>query len=89
MVQTFDAFGRSHRALKVCEIADIDRGKRANASWQASEHDVSEVLTSVIYLRHARTKAGKIYSIDDTALLEQLVKIGSKITAADLEEKKQ
>ena len=87
-VHLFDIFGRSMEALRSVEVVDMSGTVAMKPSWRArSENEASETLTSVVYVAQARTAAGKLYSIDRQAVLEQLKAISARISDADLDPK--
>lgn len=85
--QLFDVFGRHIRTLSSTEIADRDVGSFGqDGKWRLySDNEASEMYTSVMYVASVRTATGKVYTINNQALLDQLRKVTSKITEAELE----
>lgn len=87
--QVFDVFGRHLKTLSATEVADLDGKVPLSGAWRIfSENEASEAYTSVMYVAQARTASGKVYAINSSNLLEQLRKVASKITEADIEPKK-
>ncbi len=86
-VQLFDVFGRHIRTLSVTDIADrAEESFGLEVKWRMpSENEASEMFTSVMYVASVRSATGKVYAIDNRALLDQLRKVNSKITEAELE----
>lgn len=82
----FDVFGRYIRTLTATEVITIQNKFSLAGKWRlASESEAGSMFTSVMYVANARTMTGKVYSINRLALLEQLKKVTSAISEADLD----
>lgn len=83
----FDVWGNRERTLSANEITDLQAGQRfkIEGSWYATENDVSEQLTSVVFVRNAMTADGKIWRADLDKIAALLQTVALKINASGLE----
>lgn len=89
-VHVLDVFGRLLKTLSATEVRDFDGEKNFNDTWRIlSENEASEAFASVAYIAQVRTAAGKVYEMDRLAVLDQLRKVGKRITEADLDPKRE
>ena len=81
----FDVFGQHLRTLSATQVSDCT-GQFAlkDMSWYAGENDVSELLTVVSFVAHARTPDGRIWSYDTGKLLHEIERIKVKLTEKEL-----
>jgi len=85
---TFDVFGNRLKTLSATEVGDLASGTMdaQTPEWRVwSENEASEYFASVAFIAYARTAAGKVYSANIAAVLEEARKIGSKLTSEQLE----
>ena len=91
-VIVIDAFGRVIRTLSTTELLELNEGQQRffTPTWRIySEAEASEVFASIAYVAQVRTQAGKVYEIDRSAVLDQVRKVTRKITADDLDTKRE
>ncbi|WP_144289950.1 hypothetical protein [Ideonella sp. A 288] len=85
-MHVFDVFGRHVKTLSTVDIGDTQQTKVDNSVWRIlSENEASEAFSSLIYVAQVRTAAGRVYSVDRSAVFEHLRRISSRITEAELE----
>ena len=83
-----DMFGGHLGSLSKTEVKDLDvddeailsemrpRGRRAGADWEASSHDVRELLTVVSFVAHVRTREGVVWRYNEHEISEHLRELG-------------
>ena len=83
-----DMFGGRLTTLSKTEIKDLDvddevilsemrsHRRRAGADWEASWHDVRELLTVVGFVAQVRTREGVVWRYDEQAIAERLRELG-------------
>jgi hypothetical protein len=85
----FDVWGNHMRTLSQTELRDIAAGSPVElknaGSWSARENDVSDYLTSVGFVAHVRTSAGKAWSADSKAVLHEVEAVKLKLTQEQLD----
>ena len=87
---TFDMFGNPMRTLSTINVRDIAAGATfsESAQWRLySESDAMTFHTSIAFVAFVRTADGSISSANFDAVLVEVRKINSKLTASDLEPK--
>jgi hypothetical protein len=83
----FDVWGNPERTLAANEIRDLQAGQsfKIEGGWYATENDVSEQLTSVVFVRNAMTADGKIWRADLDKIATLLQTVALKVSASGLE----
>ncbi len=85
----FDVWGNHMKTLSGTELRDIAAGSpfqlASTGSWRAWENDVSHYLTSVGFVAHVRTSAGKAWSADTKAVFHEVEAVKLKLTQEQLE----
>lgn len=78
-----DVFGSVVTTLSTTRVFDGEADSKTpfDAIWRAwSDTDAAAAHTSIIYVHQARTRAGKVYSIDKAALLKLVKTISESAT---------
>ena len=89
-VIVIDVFGRLVKTLSATELADFSDARGFAGSWRIfSENEASEAFASVIYIAQVRTAAGRVYVADQRAVFDQVRRVATRLTEADLEPKRE
>ena len=82
-----DLWGSRMRNLSTLAITEISTGSDVprDSEWGASSMDAKQFMTSVSYVKQARTQDGKIWKADTHAILESLASAQLNISAGDLD----
>jgi hypothetical protein len=84
-----DVFGRTMKTLSSTELVPLTGGRDFRPAWRIfSENEASEAFASVIYVAQVRTAAGRVYVADRAAIFDQVRKVASRLTEADLDPKR-
>lgn len=84
-----DVFGRTMKTLSATELVPVSEARDFKATWRIfAENEAAEAFASVIYVAQVRTAAGRVYVADRTAVFDQVRKVASRLTEADLEPKR-
>lgn len=84
-----DVFGRTVKTLSSTEVVPVTGGRDFRSAWRIfSENEASEAFASVMYVAQVRTAAGRVYVADRAAIFDQVRKVASRLTEADLEPKR-
>jgi hypothetical protein len=85
----FDVWGDHMKTLSGTELRDVAPGSpfqlASTGSWRAWENDVSDYLTSVGFIAHVRTAAGRAWSADSRAVLREVEGVKLRLTQEQLE----
>ena len=85
-IHLLDVFGKHVRTLSTSTLAEVADSNYTEATWRIfQEAEAREAYTSIAYLAQARTANGGVYEVNRSALLEQIQKISSRVTASDLD----
>ena len=89
-VVVLDVFGKLIKTLTATQLTDFSDAKSFNGTWTIwSENEASEAFASVTYVAQVRTAGGRVYEADRAAVVEQVRKVGKRITVVDLEPKRE
>jgi hypothetical protein len=88
-VIVIDVFGRLVKTLSSTELINLSEPRSFEGTWRIfSENEASEAFASVAYVAQVRTAAGRVYVTDRSAVFEQVRRVASRLTEADLEPKR-
>jgi hypothetical protein len=84
-----DVFGRLIKTLSTTELVNFAETRGFESSWRIwSENEASEAFASVVYIAQVRTASGQVYVTNRTAVFDQVRRIATRLTEADLEPKR-
>jgi hypothetical protein len=75
----YDAFGDRIETLGLVRIADINAGEAYDlsprANWQASEGEVTRLLTVVAFVSRVRTASGRVWRLSEKPILDEIQRV--------------
>ncbi|MCK9482294.1 MAG: hypothetical protein M0R38_11105 [Bacteroidia bacterium] len=83
IILVFNVWGQLQSKLSATEIMDMTKNQTYDFSptWSiSSEHKATEALSSLAYINQVRTKSGRIYTADMTAIVAEAQKYAKELT---------